>query len=447
VTGDHRADLAVSGIGTGHDAVVVQRTDGTFSAPFVVGRTNGGFSIASGDLDADGFVDLAVGGRSDNLVNLLLNPGDTTAPTTTDDLPGSFTTAPQTVTLTASDDRWGVAETKYLAGADPADPTDPANHALTYDPAHQPVLDEGERIRYFSTDLAGNAEPVRTVAATVDRTAPTTTDDVPAAEQDGPVTVTLDATDAGAGVAAIRYLAGTDPADPTDPANAPLTYDPAHRPVLAPGERIRYSAVDALGNTEAVRTSAIVVARTPAPTPDPEPAPDPAPPHEPTPPPTPDPAPPHRPTPEPDPASIPWRPLAPDTPAPRLAERAPAPSRTTRALRLPRTTIHLAATPTRAALLARGLRVSQAVPGAGRVTWTLAVAGGPALGRRTVTARGASTATARIRVTTASGRRTLRTRRRRTLVLTTTFVAADGTRQSATRRLVITAAGRVRIAR
>ena len=423
----------------------MQRADGSFTAPFVVGRTNGGFSLAARDLDGDGLSDLAIGSGGGDSVNLLLNPGDTTAPTTTDDLPGAFTTAPQTVTLTAADDRWGVAETAYLAGADPADPSDPANHPLTYDPAHRPVLDEGERIRYFSTDLAGNAEAVRTVAATVDHTAPTSTDDVPAAEQDGPLAVTLDATDAGAGVAAIRYLAGADPADPTDPANAPLTYDPAHRPVLAPGERIRYSAVDALGNTETAKTSAIVLARTPAPTPDPQPTPDPAPPHEPAPDPASDPAPPHQPAPTPDPAPIPWRPLAPATPTPPPA--APAPSRTTRRLRLPRTTIHLAATPTRAALLVRGLRVSQAVPGAGRVTWTLAIAGGPTLGRRTLTARGASTATARIRVTTASGRRVLRAHRRRTLVLTTTFVAADGTRHTATRRLVITAAGRVRIAR
>ena len=441
VTGDRRPDIAVAGLGVGHDAVVVQRPGGAFTAPFIVGRTNSGFSIATGDVSGDGAVDLAVGGANDDSVNLLLNPGDTTAPTTTDDLPGAFTTAPQTVTLAAADDRWGVAETKYLAGVDPADPSDPANHPLTYDPAHRPVLDEGERIRYFSTDLAGNAEAVRTVAATVDRTAPTTTDDVPAAEQDAPVTVTLDATDAGAGVAAIRYLAGTDPADPTDPANAPLTYDPAHTPVLAPGERIRYSAVDALGNTETAKTSAIVLARTPAPTPDPQPTPDPTPPDD----PTPDPAPPHHPAPTPDPAPDPLAPARPC--AARAADHRGGTPTATRALRLPRTIIHLAATPTRATLLARGLRVSQVVPGARRVTWTLTIAGGPTLGRRTLTTRGASTATGRIRVTSASGRRALRTHRRTTLVLTTTFVAADGARHTATRRLAITAAGRVRIAR
>ena len=349
------------------------------------------------------------------------------------------------MTLSATDDRWGVAETAYLAGADPADPSDPANHPLAYDPAHRPVLDEGERIRYFSTDLAGNAEAVRTVAATVDHTAPTSTDDVPAAEQDGPLAVTLDATDAGAGVAAIRYLAGADPADPTDPANAPLTYDPAHRPVLAPGERIRYSAVDALGNTETAKTSAIVLARTPAPTPDPQPTPDPAPPHEPAPDPASDPAPPHQPAPTPDPAPIPWRPLAPATPTPPPA--APAPSRTTRRLRLPRTTIHLAATPTRAALLVRGLRVSQAVPGAGRVDVD-------ARDRRRADARAADAHRPRREHGDRPHPRHDRLRPprparppARTLVLTTTFVAADGTRHTATRRLVITAAGRVRIAR
>jgi hypothetical protein len=84
----------------GHAAVLAQRPSGTFTSAFVVGRTNGGFSIGTGDLDADGLTDLAVGGRGADVVNLRRNPDDTTVPTTTHDGPGTYTTTPKTAILT-----------------------------------------------------------------------------------------------------------------------------------------------------------------------------------------------------------------------------------------------------------------------------------------------------------------------------------------------------------
>ncbi len=86
---------------------------------------------------------------------------------------------------------------------------------------------------------------------------PTTTDDVPGEFRNAPVRVTLTATDAGgSGVASIEYVVGDDPADPTAEGSDPKTYDPANKPLLRDGQKIRYSARDGAGNVEAAKLSA-----------------------------------------------------------------------------------------------------------------------------------------------------------------------------------------------
>jgi hypothetical protein len=102
----------------------------------------------------------------------------------------------------------------------------------------------------------------KTQAPATDTQAPSTTDNVPASWQRSKVAVTLTATDNPAagpvGVArvngrdAIYYETGVDPAAPT---TASRQYDPASKPVLANGQKIRYFAVDAAGNVEASKTS------------------------------------------------------------------------------------------------------------------------------------------------------------------------------------------------
>jgi hypothetical protein len=94
---------------------------------------------------------------------------DTAAPATSDDVPASTQTNDVTVTLTALDSGSGVAATYYTT--DDSDPADAANPSRkTYNPASKPVLRDGEQIRYYSVDSAGNAEPVRTSGiAKVDR--------------------------------------------------------------------------------------------------------------------------------------------------------------------------------------------------------------------------------------------------------------------------------------
>ena len=181
---------------------------------------------------------------------------DTDAPSTTDDLPVTFGNIAPTVTLNAYDAGSGVAHIYCEIGVDPAAPTTSSH---VYDASDKPRLAHGEKIRYFAVDKRGNAEHEHvSTPAKVDTVAPTTGDDVPLAAPQAPVAVTLTAIDGpdtpggSAGVAAIHYEIGADPAEPT---TASPRYDAAAKPVLKNGEKIRYFAVDAAGNTEAGKTS------------------------------------------------------------------------------------------------------------------------------------------------------------------------------------------------
>ena len=175
---------------------------------------------------------------------------DLAAPTTTDDVDGDWHPAPVTVTLTATDAKSGVDVTYYTVGVSPATPT---TASATYSAGLKPTLADGEKISYFSVDEVGHAEAVRTTsAAKVDTTAPVTTDDVDATWHAAPVTVSLTPDDAQSGVDATYYTVGASPATPT---TSSATYEPATKPVLGNGERIRYFTVDEVGHAEAVKTS------------------------------------------------------------------------------------------------------------------------------------------------------------------------------------------------
>ena len=107
---------------------------------------------------------------------------DTQDPSTGDDVPTSFVNHDVTVTLTRSDGSGsGVDKTYYTTGANPADPTTASS---VYDPNSKPVLQNGEKIKYFSTDKAGNAEAVQTsAAAQVDKQDPSSSASAPRDDQ------------------------------------------------------------------------------------------------------------------------------------------------------------------------------------------------------------------------------------------------------------------------
>src|SRR5207302_1888603 len=103
---------------------------------------------------------------------------DTTAPSTTDDVPTAYVNHNVTVTLTPSDTGGaGVDKTYYTT-----DGSVPTSTNSLYNSASKPVLtSDGQVIKYFSSDKAGNEEAVHSATAHIDRATPRTTDDVPAA--------------------------------------------------------------------------------------------------------------------------------------------------------------------------------------------------------------------------------------------------------------------------
>lgn len=87
---------------------------------------------------------------------------DQTAPTTTDDVPAT-SPVPVSVSLPATDiGISGVDKTYYTVGAAPANPD---TSSSVYNPAAKPVLQDGQKIKYFSVDRSGNAETAHESAA------------------------------------------------------------------------------------------------------------------------------------------------------------------------------------------------------------------------------------------------------------------------------------------
>ncbi len=79
---------------------------------------------------------------------------------------------------------------------------------------------------------------------------------MPTDPQSGPTEIHLLAVDGpspvAAGIDRIYYTVGANPATPTTSSSV---YNPASPPVLMNGQRIRYFAVDKVGNTELPKTS------------------------------------------------------------------------------------------------------------------------------------------------------------------------------------------------
>ncbi len=80
--GDGDLDLAVANIGPppgfGTVSVLLNHGDGTFADDMLYGASDRPFSLAIGDLDGDGDLDLAVANFANDHVSVLLNQGDGT---------------------------------------------------------------------------------------------------------------------------------------------------------------------------------------------------------------------------------------------------------------------------------------------------------------------------------------------------------------------------------
>jgi flagellar hook assembly protein FlgD len=148
---------------------------------------------------------------------------------------------PATVALSATDTGSGLAVRRYSIDGGPTK-TYSAPFALTSPAAH--------KVAFYGIDRAGNRETTRSITVKVDAAKPVTTPAVtgPAGTNGwwtGPVSVSLNAKDAGSGVGQIQ--ASTD-GGPSAVVTAPL-------PLAGDGTHtITYSATDVAGNREAART-------------------------------------------------------------------------------------------------------------------------------------------------------------------------------------------------
>src|SRR5205807_2380188 len=117
---------------------------------------------------------------------------DTVAPTTTDDVPAAYVNHNVTVTLSASDTGGsGVDKTYYTT-----DGSTPTTSSSVYSPSSKPELSsDGQIIKYFSTDKAGNAEGVHAATAHIDRAAPSSGATSPQLDNGGTIAVDAHASD------------------------------------------------------------------------------------------------------------------------------------------------------------------------------------------------------------------------------------------------------------
>ena len=171
---------------------------------------------------------------------------DATAPVTTAVVSSAD---PAVVTLTATDETGGsgVAKTEYRLGG--------AGDWLAYTaPVSVPRTDVDQVIEFRSTDVAGNAEEVKsaTITKSTDTTAPETTATLDPADPSGengwwtgPVTLTLSATDAKSGVDTTEYALGDGEWH---------TYTAAVTIDVEGAQTVQFRSTDKAGNVEVTKS-------------------------------------------------------------------------------------------------------------------------------------------------------------------------------------------------
>lgn len=177
LNGDGRPDIVTADSfhndtgtpGTTVTEILRNKSNTGFGSPIHFTVASQPSSLALADLNGDGKLDIvSASPATPSGIDTLYGAFDGAAPVTKDNVPSIWAKTPPRITLTAKDTGGliggttaGLASIKYLVGVHPADPRNPANHPLTYDPAHRPVLQNGQRIAYSAVDKAGNVEPER----------------------------------------------------------------------------------------------------------------------------------------------------------------------------------------------------------------------------------------------------------------------------------------------
>ena len=137
---------------------------------------------------------------------------DNSAPHTTADAPSGWVTSPTDVSLIAADTLSGVAATEYSLGG---------SIVTSYNgPIHIPA-EASSTLNFWSVDNVGNREDTQTVSLRMDSHAPVSSSDASTEIYPQRAIVTIAATDAVSGVAAIYY--SIDPSSAPVPYTGPLT--------------------------------------------------------------------------------------------------------------------------------------------------------------------------------------------------------------------------------
>jgi large repetitive protein len=158
---------------------------------------------------------------------------DKTKPVTTA-TPSKNTAQPgYTVTLTATDDRSGVAKTVFSLNGKEQD-----GNVISF---QEPGI---YNIKYYSVDKAGNVEDVHSLDITIDNTAPVTTSNLKDQWYNTDIGVSLSATDDLSGVDKTYY--SIDGGDMTEGNGVKITSEGEHE--------VSFYSVDLAGNIEQVKT-------------------------------------------------------------------------------------------------------------------------------------------------------------------------------------------------
>ncbi|MDR3686269.1 MAG: chitobiase/beta-hexosaminidase C-terminal domain-containing protein, partial [Coriobacteriia bacterium] len=170
---------------------------------------------------------------------------DTVAPVTTSDATSAWRATNATITLTANDVNSFVANSFYRIGST----------TTTYAAPFVISAEGTTGVQFWSVDGAGNIETSTVTSVRIDKTAPVTSDDSTSSWQKGPVNVHLTSTDSLSGVAAVYF--SLDGSNPSRVATGGLVTISAEGTTT-----LKYKAVDAVGNTESIKTATIRIDNT-----------------------------------------------------------------------------------------------------------------------------------------------------------------------------------------
>jgi concanavalin A-like lectin/glucanase superfamily protein/chitobiase/beta-hexosaminidase-like protein/calcineurin-like phosphoesterase family protein len=252
--------LAATDTGGSGLAKTLYTTDGTDPATSSTAITySQPFNVASSTTVRFGSVDNAGNVEASHAQQILVDANAPTSSASCNGAPCSsswYRISPITVSLSATDSGGsGVAATYYTT-----DGTDPATSPTAFNYTGSFAIAATSTVRYYSRDVAGNAEPTRSQPVQIDTVMPTTPiycngDPCQSAPYTAPVTVSLPASDAG-GSGLARTVYTTDGSDPTTSTSAHTYAAPF---TVAQTTTVRASSTDNAGNVEPAGTQQITL--------------------------------------------------------------------------------------------------------------------------------------------------------------------------------------------